>query len=101
MTCFEAIGVLKGNFLDVDIVGDRPHHEVFKEAFDKAIDALVKLDQIERHGCVVCKMSKEYDCDGCAYEDVEDWKGLCRICRRNHKDYYREAANEGCNKSDM
>ncbi len=100
MTFFEAIGVLKGNFLNVDM-RDKSHAEVYQEAFDKAIDALIELDQIESHGCVVCKMSKEYDCNGCAYDGTEDWKEPCRICRRNHKDYYSEAANEGCNKSDM
>lgn len=100
MTCFEAIGVLRDKFSNVDI-GNRAQAEVFQEAFDKARDALIKLDIIKTHGCVACSMSKEYDCNGCAYEDVEDWKDPCRICRRNQKDYYREAANEGCNKSDM
>ena len=90
MTYFEAIEVLKGNFLNVDI-GDRSHAELFQEAFDKAIDALLTLDKINNYGCVTCSISKEYDCKGCAYEDVEDWKDPCRICRRNQKDYYREA----------
>ena len=78
----EAIGVLKGNFLNVDI-GDRSHAEVFQEAVDKAIGTLVTLD---------CSISKEHDCNGCAYKDVEDWKDPCRICRRICKDYYRKAA---------
>lgn len=47
---------------------------------------------IDKYLCVVCKMSKEYDCKGCGYEEVEDWKDPCRICRRNQKDYYRKAA---------
>lgn len=91
MTYFEAIGVLKGNFSNVDI-GDRSPAEVFQEAFDKAMSALVELDLIKSHGCAVCGISKEHDCNGCAYEDVEDWKDPCRICRRNQKDYYRKAA---------
>lgn len=68
--------------------------EEYANALRKAMDALIELDQIYSHGCVVCKMSKEYNCNGCAYEDVEDWKDPCRICWRNQKDYYREAENE-------
>ena len=56
MTCFEAIGVLRDKFSNVDI-GDKSQAEVFQEAFDKARDALVKLDLINTHGCAVCNMS--------------------------------------------
>ena len=90
MTCFETIGVLKDIESHVDI-NNRHRAELVREAFNTARDAIIELDQIESHGCVVCYMSKEYDCKGCAYEDVEDWKDPCRICRRNLKDYYRKA----------
>lgn len=83
MTYYGAIRVLEGS-IDASA-------EVMQEAINMAIDALYELDKIKNYGCVVCKMSKEYDCNGCAYEEVEDWKDPCRICRRNQKDYYREA----------
>lgn len=95
MTNFEAIGALKGAILSHVDINNRPHAELVREAFNTVTDAIIKLDQIETHGCVVCKMSKEYDCNGCAYEDVEVWKDPCRICRRNQKDYYREAEKHG------
>ncbi|MCI5792835.1 MAG: hypothetical protein MR011_06185 [Lachnospiraceae bacterium] len=90
MTNFEAIGVLKDKFSNVDI-GDRSQAEVFQEAFDKARDALVKLDLIKTHGCAVCSMSKEYDCNGCAFLTVDEGKDPCRMCMRNCKDYFRRA----------
>lgn len=84
MTYYGAIRVLEGS-IDASA-------EVMQEAINMAIDALYELDKIKNYGCVACSMSKEYDCVGCAYEEVEDWKDPCRICRRNQKDYYRKAA---------
>lgn len=66
--------------------------KTIQEAFDKAMDALFKLEMIKSYGCVVCEESTEHGCNGCAYDGTEDWKDPCRICRRNQKDYYRKAA---------
>lgn len=32
---------------------------------------------------------REWGCDGCAFEDVEEWEMPCAKCKRNCKDYYR------------
>ena len=88
MTYIEAIEILKSVKFTVP---NRVNAEACTNARRKVMDALIKLDLIETHGCGVCKRSKEYDCKGCAYDGTEDWKEPCRICRRNCKDYYREA----------
>lgn len=31
-------------------------------------------------------------CQGCAFEDVEEWEMPCRKCKQNCKDYWRRAA---------
>ena len=88
MTCIEAIEMLKSVKFTRS---NRVNAKECTNALRKAMDALIKLDLIKTHGCAVCPMPQEYDCKGCAYEEVEDWKDPCRICRRNQKDYYREA----------
>jgi hypothetical protein len=37
---------------------------------------------------------RELGCDGCAFEDVEEWEMPCAKCMRNCKDYYRRARND-------
>lgn len=32
---------------------------------------------------------REFGCDRCAFEDVEEWEMPCAKCMRNCKDYYR------------
>ena len=93
MTNSEAISILKAELSCIKM-SRNSGATATQEAFDKAIDALLTLDKINNYGCVTCSISKEYDCKGCAYEDVEDWKDPCRICRRNQKDYYRKAAKD-------
>lgn len=29
-------------------------------------------------------------CEGCAFEDREEWEEPCRRCKRNHQDYWRK-----------
>ena len=33
-------------------------------------------------------------CLGCAYEDFEEWKEPCKMCRRASKDYYRREQHD-------
>lgn len=35
---------------------------------------------------------KESECNGCAFEDVEEWEMPCAKCKRACKDYWRKKA---------
>ena len=77
MTNKEATMILNGNFLKADSNGEPPADLSFSEVFELALKAI--------------EITKVESCVGCAFEMLDEWKDPCRICRRNLKDYYREA----------
>lgn len=49
----------------------------------------------------VLRLIKEYivnaeeGCQGCAYEDKEEWEMPCKRCKRNCRDYWRRGEIDG------
>ena len=61
-------------------IKDLPHSAMTVEAFEKA-DAIMAEVQ---------KREEADGCQGCVFNEVEEWEMPCRKCKRACKDYWRK-----------
>ena len=50
------------------------------------------MTDLEKIARMVEEIAKADGCNGCTFEDVQDWELPCSKCKRNCKDYYRVKA---------
>ena len=67
--------------------------ELDRDSMEKLSHYIEKLgDSAFAQGYIDGLNAQESGCDGCAFEDVDEWEMPCGKCKRGCKDYWRRKA---------
>lgn len=67
--------------------------ELDRDSMEKLRNYIENLgDSAFKQGYIDGLNAKESECNGCAFEGVNEWEMPCAKCKRGCKDYWREKA---------
>jgi hypothetical protein len=97
MTHKEAVEILKGNFINVQLFENESHADKFAEAFNMAIEALEKADKYRWHDLRKNPDDlPDMDGDHLCFIDNEPYS-YCSVCEWDNPNWYNYNGTESNN----